>query len=72
MTSAPSATGISSPGEHGDRRFSTGPRRWPRLTWVELAQHVLRDGDVRRGDKHVSGCGSNQLGPVEARGASED
>src|SRR5919106_24808 len=48
------------------------PRRWRRLIRVTLAQDVSRDGDVGRGDEHVTRTGGKELRHIETRRASDD
>ena len=46
---------------HPPGPVGAGRRRWLGLTRVNLAQNVSRDGDVRRGDEHVTRSGRKEL-----------
>jgi hypothetical protein len=70
-TSATSATPISSRASARDG-VGAGPRRWRGLTRVTLAQNVSCDGDVGRGDEHVTRTGGQELRHIEARRATDD
>jgi len=55
-------------------RTPVGTRSQARLGlgWVDFAQHVLRDGDVGRGDEYMPGAGGHELRHVEAGRATND
>ena len=60
------------PGEHPRPPVDAGRRRWRNLIPVTLAQDVSRDGDVGRGDEHVTRTRGKELRHIEAGRATDD